>query len=1011
MLNSAHKGQSYDITETINTGLFHLSGTVTSAPATRHEVVIVAIDNCSYDQSLIPEWFNQNYAKVHEFFATATFDNFNYAVDWLTKDTTHAFIMPNPNIPKFDGSCEHVHSLANIRGVLADVDNIYDFNDYDYDNDGTVSVHFTSININVGTTHNGGITGVTCFTYISKDISRSKGTPIIIHVDRQTRGYDSRSYFGVFFHESGHSFFSFPDMDHSGVTDFNHYGIGGFDIMCSGGFQGVPSAYNPWFRDARGWFTPTPITSNGPPLIFQDFQTSGQCYIYTPSPLPSSSIPDEKFYISYHFPTNYFYSTWPYKNPLLGGVLIWHVKKRNTDLNLYNSYSDYRTRDITIKDANGKYIWQEYPDRVTNTGAENALTGRDLLGIRKIGPSGVEIQGPYYNIDKGNSSTFYTPGDGKDFTFYSNPNSNWYVNSGSENYAQSIVSGFSMKNLRSENGTIKADFSIDDYTIQKNTTFATGKWYFNNSITVAAGVTLNIQPGTELVFNNNSSLIVNGTLNANGTSSNMVTFDFIAPGTSAANYIRFNPGSGGSISYSKIKDAYIGIYCLGSSPDIFSNTFIGDIYGIYCSEYSSPEILNNTISGAENYGLRCNVYSSPDLDNGYNVITQNNDGINCTNNSSPILGLLGGGYNSIYNNTYSNVRAYYDCNIYAYHNYWGYVKDMSKIIADSASNAYIYSDYEMANDPNAGRSLSKTIFANNNSLQNHSQNNSSGYDNEITNALVLQHEGKYNEAILSYNKILESDIKTSKGSFIISKISECYEKSGRNDFIDYLNKALRPKLSKEDGLSVSALELESHWLTKEGKYDEGIKNLKKIQNDYKDKEEAYKYALFNEGFTYLVYLKDRAKAMETFNYLETKYPEDNIIAESKILLGEKPVKFSEPKQIFDENKTKKSQINKNIPEDYELLGNFPNPFNPSTTISYAIPKQSLVEVKIYNIMGNEVKSFILNSQDAGYHSLVWDGKNMNNEPVSSGTYIYKLRAVSYEDGRVFERSAKMLLVK
>ncbi|MDP4197794.1 MAG: YCF48-related protein [Bacteroidota bacterium] len=113
------------------------------------------------------------------------------------------------------------------------------------------------------------------------------------------------------------------------------------------------------------------------------------------------------------------------------------------------------------------------------------------------------------------------------------------------------------------------------------------------------------------------------------------------------------------------------------------------------------------------------------------------------------------------------------------------------------------------------------------------------------------------------------------------------------------------------------------------------------------------------------------------------------------------------------NKPKTSGVDRqeNIVRTFELNQNYPNPFNPSTTIRYALLKQSLVEITIYDIMGNKVRSFTINSQQAGYHSILWDGKNMNNEQVSSGTYIYRLRAVSFEDGKAFESSSKMLLVK
>lgn len=573
-----------------------------------------------------------------------------------------------------------------------------------------------------------------------------------------------------------------------------------------------------------------------------------------------------------------------------------------------------------------------------------------------------------------------------------------HVDIGVQETMSIYATGFDPRIL-SYNDIAGASF-VGGYLI-RNETFS-GIMHFDWPITIESGTTISFNSGTQIYFHNDSPLNVNGTLNANGSSSNKIVFDFIS--IASGNGIIFNPGSSGSISNSKIKNSYYGIHCINSSPDINYTTFINNTFGIYCYGHSSPEINNCTISGSGNNGIKLDYYSSPLLDNGYNVITQNNQGIYCTYNSNPLLGSVGGGYNSIFNNTSSNLSASYDCTIYAHHNYWGYPKDMSKII--STNNSYIYSDDELGTDPNAGRSLSKILSTGNTSTKSLSSD-----DIEIYNAINQQLKGNYDEAILSYEAILEKAIKTSKGSYVLTKISECYEKSGRNDFIDYINKTIRPKLSKEDNLSVVALELESYWLTKDGNYDEAIKNLNKIKNDYKDRNETYKYALFNEGITYLLYTKDKAKAKESFNQLENKYPKDILAYDSKYLLGEKAEKYSEPKPIVDENPLMKSRLYNNFPETYELLGNYPNPFNPSTTIRYALPKQSQVEITIYDIMGNLVKTFAMNSQQAGYHNVLWDGKNMNNEQVSSGTYIYRLRAVSFEDGKTFEGSSKMIFVK
>jgi len=95
----------------------------------------------------------------------------------------------------------------------------------------------------------------------------------------------------------------------------------------------------------------------------------------------------------------------------------------------------------------------------------------------------------------------------------------------------------------------------------------------------------------------------------------------------------------------------------------------------------------------------------------------------------------------------------------------------------------------------------------------------------------------------------------------------------------------------------------------------------------------------------------------------------------------------------------------NIPNTYELNSNYPNPFNPSTSIRYGLPAESNVRLQIYNILGQLVASLVNEKQPAGYQSVIW------NANVASGIYFYRLEAVSATDGKTFVDVKKMLLLK
>ena len=84
-----------------------------------------------------------------------------------------------------------------------------------------------------------------------------------------------------------------------------------------------------------------------------------------------------------------------------------------------------------------------------------------------------------------------------------------------------------------------------------------------------------------------------------------------------------------------------------------------------------------------------------------------------------------------------------------------------------------------------------------------------------------------------------------------------------------------------------------------------------------------------------------------------------------------------------------------LPETFALHQNYPNQFNPNTTIRFDLPKASNVSLAIYDMMGREVTTLVNNQIDAGYHFIQWDGSNNNGYFVSAGVYIYTIQAGKY----------------
>jgi len=94
-----------------------------------------------------------------------------------------------------------------------------------------------------------------------------------------------------------------------------------------------------------------------------------------------------------------------------------------------------------------------------------------------------------------------------------------------------------------------------------------------------------------------------------------------------------------------------------------------------------------------------------------------------------------------------------------------------------------------------------------------------------------------------------------------------------------------------------------------------------------------------------------------------------------------------------------------MPTEFSLHENYPNPFNPSTTLRFDLPELRDVNVIIYNMLGQKVKTFNMENISAGHHSIKWNATNDYGDPVGAGVYLYQLQA------KDFVKTRKMVLLK
>lgn len=96
---------------------------------------------------------------------------------------------------------------------------------------------------------------------------------------------------------------------------------------------------------------------------------------------------------------------------------------------------------------------------------------------------------------------------------------------------------------------------------------------------------------------------------------------------------------------------------------------------------------------------------------------------------------------------------------------------------------------------------------------------------------------------------------------------------------------------------------------------------------------------------------------------------------------------------------------KTPPAVFALEQNYPNPFNPETTIKYQLPRKSEVKLTIYSILGQEVRTLVIEDKKAGFYQVIWNGRDNAGIPVASGLYFYQLRAGD------FIKTRKMIILK
>ncbi len=430
---------------------------------------------------------------------------------------------------------------------------------------------------------------------------------------------------------------------------------------------------------------------------------------------------------------------------------------------------------------------------------------------------------------------------------------------------------------------------------------------------------------------------------------------------------------------------YTGIDFNNSSGIMLSNTITGSNYGIYCESYSSPW------SGAQGQ-------------KGANVITNNLRGVVAYNNSMPSLGygylnpktgyVYEGTCNSIYNNTQYNVQSSSYSSVTAEYDWWGqYPPDATKFLKDGTSTI----DYNNALTSSDNCPIGLTPVAQQVNLSNSPVNGTEQSPTDPTTlfklAIGARMSGDYNSAASIYRTLLKDTTVAADKQRALVLLYNVFQESGDSTIVgDLLSYS---KSSGQLGEIAEELLAYAYAATKQIFKAEFVANDLIARYGGTDVE---KRALILLASLRAFDPSASQISSAALNELETKFGSSVDAGLIAALTTQSDASsngsVSQNMKGIISNDTLSTK-----PGKFEIE-NYPNPFNPSTVISYQLPVNTFVMLKVYDALGREVKALVNEDEPAGYHNIVFDGSSL-----PSGLYFYRLTAGKYTSVK------KLMLVK
>ncbi|MDP1677345.1 MAG: S8 family serine peptidase [Bacteroidota bacterium] len=573
----------------------------------------------------------------------------------------------------------------------------------------------------------------------------------------------------------------------------------------------------------------------------------------------------------------------------------------------------------------------------------------------------------------------------------------WYPTTpGNVTFAYSVLG---VPQIISTNSTLDGNFAFDDY------------------VTVNSGATLTITPGSVISFASGKSLIVQGVLNANGTSSQPITFTSqsgTTPGSWEGITFYESGASGSTLNHVKVQYGN-DIYAINVPSFTVNNSTIENMVNGVNAYGSNGWVMNSTITNPRDHGIVSNIST---LSCYHNTITK-------TDFSGAGILYTAGASDYIWDNDISGFNWGIGA-IWGSSAYCGHPSNTgnNNSITNCLIGANVYqSGYAMFGEYIEYDDIYNPYYAGN------TIDNNISYDAQVyTNSTVFAQGTNWGGGSPTYsvydNSIFYYDLGGNNRVLANGKLNMVEEaatfgnEQSQQNSISLKTLSSTSVMSKDDlGIlpyiklmktynDTTAESILNTFLSLDEKAPQVTKLL--LANIYLKRDEIEKAKQVNSDLSKANPNSALGCRAELNNFYIALYKERNINVASA-MLDEIAVnaKYIEPIELalaMHDLKTSKvvnesmgnssfkkhtEQINAISPDKFELLQNYPNPFNPTTTIAFSLPQEGNVTLKVFDALGREVAILVNSFKSAGHYNV-----EFNALAFASGVYFYRLQAGS-----------------